>query len=315
MARLTSNQHKHSSNLIYHIGALIAVTAWGGSFICTKVLLNNGLSAVEIYLCRFLLAYLFTLMICPLPVFSRSVRDELMFLLCGICGGSVYFIAENIAVEYTLVSNVSLIVTLSPLLTTILVALMYKSERIGKGVVIGSLIALFGVACVIFNSSTSLEVNPLGDLLSLLAAVCWAVYSVVLRPLSSTYSTWFITRKTFFYGLITALPFLLIDKTHMSLSTLLVPEVAGNLLFLGLFASLISYLLWGGAVKHLGAIKAGNYIYFSPIVTLILSAWLLSEKVSLVGYTGCALILLGVIASEKIGKNKNSRTNSDATPH
>ncbi|MDE5745449.1 MAG: DMT family transporter [Paramuribaculum sp.] len=313
MPRLASIRSDRGSALIYHVGALLAVTAWGGSFICTKVLLNNGLSAVEIYLCRFFLAYIFTLLICPKPFFSRSFRDELMFLLCGVCGGSVYFIAENMAVEYTLVSNVSLIVTLSPLLTTILVALMYKSEKIGRGVVIGSLIALGGVACVIFNSSMSLEVNPVGDMLSLLAAVCWAVYSVVLRPLSSTYSTWFITRKTFFYGLITALPFLLIDNTHMSLSSLLVPEVMGNLLFLGLFASLVAYLLWGTAVKYLGAIKTGNYLYFCPIVTLVLSVWLLDEKVSVVGYIGCALILGGVIASEKIGKN--SRTNSDATPH
>lgn len=302
MTRIHSLRPERGSNMMYHVGALIAVIAWGGSFICTKVLLNSGLSAVEIYLCRFFLAYIFTLLICPRPFFSRSVRDELLFFLCGVCGGSVYFIAENVAVEYTLVSNVSLIVTLSPLLTTIIVAMMYKSERISKGVVVGSLIALGGVACVIFNSSMNLQVNPIGDLLSLLAAICWAIYSVILRPLTSTYSTWFITRKTFFYGLVTALPFLLLDKTHMSFSMLLSPEVFGNLLFLGLFASLVSYLLWGSAVKHLGAVKTGNYLYFSPIVTLILSAWLLSEKVSIVGYIGCALILGGVIASEKIGK-------------
>lgn len=302
MTRIHSIRPERGSNMMYHVGALIAVIAWGGSFICTKVLLNSGLTAVEIYLCRFFLAYIFTLLICPRPFFSRSFRDELLFFLCGVCGGSVYFIAENVAVEYTLVSNVSLIVTLSPLLTTIIVAVMYKSERISKGVVVGSLIALAGVACVIFNSSLNLQVNPIGDLLSLLAAICWAVYSVILRPLTSTYSTWFITRKTFFYGLVTALPFLLLDKTHIGFSMLLAPEVFGNLLFLGLFASLVSYLLWGSAVKHLGAIKTGNYLYFCPIVTLILSVWLLSEKVSVVGYIGCALILGGVIASEKIGK-------------
>lgn len=302
MTRIHSIRPERGSNMMYHVGALIAVIAWGGSFICTIVLLNSGLTAVEIYLCRFFLAYIFTLLICPRPFFSRSFRDELLFFLCGVCGGSVYFIAENVAVEYTLVSNVSLIVTLSPLLTTIIVAVMYKSERISKGVVVGSLIALAGVACVIFNSILNLQVNPIGDLLSLLAAICWAVYSVILRPLTSTYSTWFITRKTFFYGLVTALPFLLLDKTHMSFSMLLAPEVFGNLLFLGLFASLVSYLLWGSAVKHLGAIKTGNYLYFCPIVTLILSVWLLSEKVSVVGYIGCALILGGVIASEKIGK-------------
>jgi drug/metabolite transporter (DMT)-like permease len=301
----------NSSNLIFHVGALIAVTAWGASFISTKVLLNNGLTAVEIYLLRFILAYLFTLIICPKPLFSNSLRDEVMFMLCGVCGGSVYFIAENIAVTYTLVSNVSLIVTLSPLITTILVAVLYKSEKISRGVVIGSLIALLGVACVIFNSSMNLQVNPLGDMLALLAAVCWAIYSVILRPLSGIYSTWFVSRKTFFYGVVTALPFLFLDSSHLAFSTLLRPEVAGNLLFLGLFASLIAYLLWGSAIKHLGAVKSGNYLYFSPIVTLILSAWLLGEHISLFGYTGCALILGGVIACEKLGKRKGLSPDSN----
>lgn len=291
-----------SSNLMYHIGALIAVTAWGASFISTKVLLNNGLSAVEIYVIRFILAYICTLIICPRPFMSNNLKDELMFMLCGVCGGSVYFIAENTAVIYTLVTNVSLIVTLSPLITTILVSVLYKSERITRGVVVGSIMALFGVACVIFNSSLNLQVNPLGDLLAMLAAVCWAVYSVILRPLSAVYGTWFITRKTFFYGVVTAVPYLLLDDHHSGFSALLVPEVAANLLFLGLFASLIAYLLWGGAVKHLGAVKSGNYLYFSPVVTLILSAWLLGEKISLFGYIGCAMILGGVIAFEKLGK-------------
>lgn len=297
--------------MMYHIGALIAVTAWGASFISTKVLLNNGLSAVEIYLVRFIIAYLFTLLICPRPILSNSFRDEVSFVLCGICGGSVYFIAENMAVMYTLVSNVSLIVTLSPIITTVIVAVLYKSEKISRGVVIGSLTALLGVACVIFNSSMNLQVNPLGDMLALLSAACWAVYSVILRPLSSVYGVWFITRKTFFYGVLTAVPYLLLDDHHSSLSTLLVPEVAGNILFLGLFASLIAYLLWGGAVKHLGAVKSGNYLYFSPIVTLVLSAWLLGEKISVFGYTGCAMILGGVIACEKLGKRRHASSPSN----
>lgn len=300
--KVTSRVRPKNPTLMYHIGALVAVTAWGASFISTKVLLQHGLGAVDIYIYRFVLAYLLTFLICPKPLFSHSLRHELMFLLCGVCGGSVYFIAENTAVVYTLVSNVSLIVTTAPLFTALLVSILYKSERISRGMIIGSFVALMGVACVIFNSSVVVEVNPLGDMLALLAAICWAVYSVVLRPLSAVYSTWFISRKTFFYGVLTALPFLAMEKGTAPLSVLLEPEVALNLLFLGLFASMIAYLLWGQTVHHLGAVKAGNYLYFSPVVTLILCALLLHEPVSVIGYIGCALILFGVILSEKIGK-------------
>ena len=306
MSRVSfSGKSESQSQLLYHLGALLAVTAWGASFISTKVLLQNGLNPVEIYVYRFVLAYLCTLLICPRPFFSRSLRDELMFMLCGVCGGSIYFIAENMAVEYTLVSNVSLLTTTSPLITAIIVAVLYKSERVNKPMIFGSLVALTGVGCVIFNSSQEMQVNPIGDMLALLAALCWAIYSLVLRPLSAVYSTWFISRKTFFYGVITALPFLALEEQPFNLGALCKPEVMGNLLFLGLFASLIAYLLWGRTVRHLGAVKAGNYLYLAPVVTLALSAVVLHEHVSYMGYIGCALILLGLIVSERMGHRNN----------
>ncbi len=306
MRRSIGSSRENRSNILFHVGALLAVTAWGAAFISTKVLLQYGLNPVEIYIYRFFIAYLLTLLICPRPLKCHSWKDEMLFLLCGVCGGSVYFIAENTAVIYTLVTNVSLIVTVSPLITTLIVGLVYKDERPSRGVVIGSCIAFVGVALVIFNSSFVIKVNPLGDLLALLAAICWAVYSVVLRPLSAVYSVWFVTRKTFFYGLITAIPFLMLESHHAPFSVLLQPQVLLNLGFLGIVASLLAYLLWSQTVKRLGAVKANNYLYFSPIVTLVLSAWLLGEAVTVFGYCGCALILAGVIFGEKFSVKDKS---------
>ncbi|MCH5319303.1 MAG: DMT family transporter [Paramuribaculum sp.] len=302
---------KKNTYLYPHVAALIAVTAWGASFIATKVLLNNGLSPVEIYIYRFLLAYLFTFLVCPKPFLSRNMRDELLFVLCGICGGSVYFIAENMAVTYTLVTNVSLLVTTSPLITIMLISLIYRSEKISKPFILGSLIALLGVGLVIFNSSLQLQVNPIGDLLALLASVCWAVYSIILRPLSSTYSSWFITRKTFFYGLITALPFYFMEENPVDISVLIQKDVIMNLVFLGMFASMLAYLLWGESVKCLGALKTGNYLYFCPIVTLILSAVILKEGISFIGITGCVMIIGGVILGDRLGSS-HSKTRQEA---
>ncbi|MCM1349010.1 MAG: DMT family transporter [Firmicutes bacterium] len=295
---------KPSSTLVYHLGAFVAATAWGIAFINTKVLLQCGLGAVEIYIYRFLLAYLFVLLITPKPFFSRSLADELKFMLCGICGNSIYFIAENTAVKYTLVTNVSLIVTLSPIITALLIGLVYKSQRPSKGFMTGSIVAFFGVACVIFNSSFVMKVNPIGDLLALLSALCWSIYSILLKPLNAEYNIWFITRKTFFYGLITSLPFLAVEPNLLPLSALLNPVIIGNLCFLGLFASLIAYVLWAQSIKRLGVISAGNYLYLSPIMTLVASYLYLGEHISAVGYTGCALILIGVILSEKLNTRK-----------
>ena len=294
---LRANQSKA---LWYHLGALLTVTAWGVSFVSTKVLLEHGINPTEVYVVRTLLAYLLVLCVCHKRIFSNSLRDELLFVSCGLCAGSLYFIAENTALEYTLVSNVSLIVTLSPLITTLLVGAIYKNERPGKGVLMGSLIAFLGVGCVIFNSSFVLDVKPLGDLLSLSAAVCWSVYSLVLRKLSAFYTVMFISRKTFFYGMVTAIPFLIAIPEHTPLDVYLQFDVWSTFLFRGVFCSMIAFIIWAFTVKGLGAIKANNYLYVQPIITLIASALLLSEKVSIVGYVGCSLILLGVWISDRM---------------
>ncbi len=296
---LRANQSKA---LWYHLGALLTVTAWGVSFVSTKVLLEHGINPTEVYVVRTLLAYLLVLCVCHKRIFSNSLRDELLFVSCGLCAGSLYFIAENTALEYTLVSNVSLIVTLSPLITTLLVGAIYKNERPGKGVLMGSLIAFLGVGCVIFNSSFVLDVKPLGDLLSLSAAVCWSVYSLVLRKLSAFYTVMFISRKTFFYGMVTAIPFLIAIPEHTPLDVYLQFDVWSNFLFLGVFCSMIAFIIWAFTVKGLGAIKANNYLYVQPIITLIASALLLSEKVSIVGYVGCSLILVGVWISDRMSR-------------
>lgn len=296
--------HHRGSDLIYHIGALIAVSAWGLAFINTKVLLELGLSAVEIYVYRSVVAYLCVFVVCPKPLFSNNLGDELKFLLCGICGNSIYFIAENTALRYTLVTNVSLIVTTAPILTALLIGAMYKSERPNRGFMTGSFIAFAGVACVIFNSSFVVKVNPLGDMLALLAAACWAVYSICLRPLNTVYSVWFITRKTFFYGILTSLPFLAIEPSLCGWDVLLKPQVLGNLCFLAVVCSVLAYVLWANSIKRIGVVKSGNYLYVSPIVTLIASALYLGENVSMVGYFGCGLIMAGVILSEKLSARR-----------
>ncbi len=291
-----------SASILAHVGALITVTAWGVSFVSTKVLLENGLGPAEIYIYRFILAYILILIACHNRLWANSFRDELLFMTCGLCAGSIYFISENMALEYTYVTNVSLLVTTSPLITTMLMWMLYKNEKLGKGTIIGSLIAFTGVACVIFNSSSNVEIKPLGDILSLLAALSWSIYSLVLKKLNALYSVMFISRKTFFYGVLTALPFMFFQPEICSPSVLLKTEVWANLLFLGAFASMIAYILWAQSVKHLGAIKASNYMYISPIITLVASVAFLGEPLSIIGGIGCALILGGMWFGEYLDR-------------
>lgn len=304
MAQSTSAGERKSA-LLYHIAAISVIAVWGASFVSTKVLLDAGLHAVEIYLYRFLVAYLMILAVCHKKLWSNSLVDELLFAVCGLCGGSIYFIAENTALNYTLTSNVSLLTTLSPLLTTLLIGAIYKNERPGLWVYLGSIIAITGVGCIIFKSGFHLEVMPLGDLLALSAAFSWAIYSIVLRKVNANYSALFITRKTFFYGLLTALPFLAFEPETAPLSALGEPVVLLNLVFLSLTASVLAYVIWSLTVKRLGAIKASNYLYFQPVMTMIVSAIILpDDPLTLMGCVGCALIIGGVWFGDYMTRTK-----------
>ncbi len=303
----TGSSSAKSNTLIYHIGAALAVVAWGISFISTRVLLDMGLHPIEIYIYRFTLAYIPLLLFCHKRLLSNSMRDEFLFILCGLFGGSIYFISENVALEYTLVSNVSLITSLSPLLTVLLIGLIYKTDRPGKETYFGSVLAFIGVGLVIFNSSFSLSIKPLGDFLSLLAALCWAVYSIIIKRLNALYSAFFITRKVFFYGVLTALPFLLVEPQITSPAVLLNTSVLLNLLYLSLVCSLFAYMAWTVIVGKIGAVKSSNYMYFQPVVTLLFSFLILGEKISIIGYTGCALILLGVFLADYLTQRRLRR--------
>ena len=251
-------------NYTYHLVAVLTVGIWGLTFISTKVLIGHGLSPQEIFLLRFLIAYMGIWLISPRKLFADNWKDEFWMFLGGITGGSFYFFTENTALEITLATNVSFIVCTAPLLTTILSLWIYKKEKATRGLMAGSLLALVGVALVVYNGSFVLKISPLGDFLTLLAAFSWAFYSLIMRKMSNCYGITFITRKIF------------------------------NLLFLGVLASLICFVVWNVVLKQLGTIRASNYIYLNPLFTLVGSAFLLGEQLTIVALMGAILILGGV---------------------
>lgn len=288
-----------NQKLLWHLLAVGVVAVWGTTFVNTKILYNSGLTPSEIFFLRFLIAYVAIWFISPRKLFANSWRDEGTMLLLGITGGSLFFVAENSAVALTYVNNVSFITSTSPLVTVILGIVFVKSIKATWTLIIGSLIALVGVGLVIFNGSFILHLNPWGDLLALLTAVCWAVYTLLMKSVSERYSAVFITRKLFFYGLLTVLPMFLIDPWTVSLATLLTPKVAFNLLLLGLVASFLCFALWTVVIERLGVMTASNYQYLNPITTVVASAIWLSEPMTAIAYIGSALILIGVIVSNK----------------
>lgn len=289
--------------MIWHLLALLTACIWGSTFVASKVLLNAGLTPAEIMCLRFVLAWILMLPWCHSHCIPgshgskaqrlQSLKDELLFMVLGLTGGSLYFLFENTAVDISsATSTVALLVCTTPIITALLNRCLHRDEHLSTRFITGSMVALVGVALVVFNGVFVLDDDPLVIILSVGASAMWAIYSLVIRQMERRYSSAVITRKVFFWGIITMLPVCMAHQTEWSL--LLEPTVAGTLLFLGVIASLGCFLVWNIVLRRIGIIAAGNYLYFNPVTSLFVAYWVLDERITWLAIVGCVLTVAGV---------------------
>lgn len=294
--------------LLGHLAAIFTISVWGVTFISTKVLLVD-FTPVEIMSYRLVLAALVLTLASP-PWMRRdkleagSWRGELKMMAAGLCGVTLYFLFQNIALSYTLAANVSVLVSVAPLFTA-LVSRAFLGEELKSNFFLGFTVAIAGIILIAFNGSLVLKLNPLGDVLSLSAALVWAIYSVLIKQISARETdTLKLTRKVVSYGVLFVLLLLPFFGFRLNLARLLAPESLLNLIFLGVIASAICYVTWNYAVRQLGPVKTSVYIYLIPVVTIVASLLLLKEGITLAAGVGMGLILGGMALSER-GKSSD----------
>ena len=285
-----------------HIVAFVVVAIWGSTFVFTKLLLLGGLTAAQIFMLRFIIAYVLLLVYCLIRGIrwvADSWRDELLMAALGVVGGSLYFLTENSAMNYTTTTNTSIIVSLCPLFASAIIGLFYKSERLSRLQTFGMVMAAAGVIVVVMNGHFVLHLSPRGDALAFAACLCWALYSMLMIPANARYDTVFITRKVFFYGLLSMIPYYIVYpelNLHLVFSQ---PQLLWNLLFLGSVASMLCFLTWTWVLKQLGAVVATSYVYLNPVTTIVFAWFLLGEQITLWFILGTLFILLGMYLADR----------------
>lgn len=287
-----------------HFAAFVTILIWGTTFISTKVLLRF-FAPIEILLIRFVIGYAALWCVRPCVLKVPEKKQEWYFTAAGLCGITLYYLLENIALTYTLASNVGVIISIAPFFTAIFAWLFLHDRRPGVRFFLGFLLAMAGIALLSFSKGTSLQVNPIGDLLGIYAAVIWAAYSILTKKISGFgYDTILTTRRIFFYGLIFMVPISFCLGVHVEIQDLAARGVIANLLFLGLGASALCFVTWNTAVKHLGSVKTSVYIYMVPVITAVTSALILHETLTAAAVCGIMLTLAGLFLSEKRVQNK-----------
>ena len=285
-----------------HIIAFLVVSIWGTTFVFTKLLLLGGLTAAQIFILRFIIAYVLLLGYClyrGIRWTADTWRDELLMAALGVTGGSLYFLTENSAMNYTTTTNTSIIVSLCPLFASAIIGAFYKSQRQSRLQTLGTVMAAVGVVVVVMNGHFVLHLSPRGDALAFAACLCWALYSLLMIPANARYDTVFITRKVFFYGLLSMIPYFVVRpglNVHLLVDQ---PSLMWNLLFLGCIASMVCFLAWNWALKQLGAVVATNYVYLNPVTTIVFAWLILSEHITPWFILGTLLILFGMYLADR----------------
>jgi len=244
---------------------------------------------------RFSLAWVILWIIYPKRI-SFKPKDEVWFMLAGLSGIFGYYVLENIALIHTTAINVGLLVTLAPLLT-LLISTKLHHTILPRAALWGALIAFMGGLILMFEQ---LSLPKLGDTLALLGALSFAVYSIVLGHIPSTYHYLAVTRKSIFYGLLFLWIFwglLYTGSFHLDAYTH--PTVLGNLATLTLFASVGAFILWRRAVILIGSTKSSNYIYLVPLINTTASVWVLNEPFGWRIVLSSMLIIGGLVIANR----------------
>lgn len=284
----------------YYISLLIISTfLWGSSYPIGKNLLDQINSSTLVFF-RLLIA---SLILAIYIKFSREKFSKLSWtqwiwtIIISSLGVGGFNIIIFSGLAYTNPTNASLIMSFSPLLTSLIVCFMHRRPP-PKDKIIGLLLGIFGVFIVITNGniqSTFYSKINYGDILIFIGMVCWSIYTYCCNPISK----WMPTSQFTFVGIISGAAISGIAY-HLTSPIPLFEELKNinsitmiGVIYIGLFGTVISYFCWLKGVHHLGALTASSFFNFIPIFSL-LTASLLGNPISEIQALGVIVVIFGL---------------------
>jgi len=223
-------------------------------------------------------------------------RNALPLLAMSAIGVFGFNISTFYGLRSTSAVNAALIMALNPALTTILAALIGR-ERISMRQGTGLLMGIAGVAVVVSKGSWHALAGmsfSQGDLLILLASLCWAFYPVIPKRFIKGLSSMQVTASTIAGG--AALMALFALDVAPDFTAVPALPVATGILFMGVAGTVVAYLWWNQGIQALGAQSVANFINLVPLFAAFIGL-LLGEPVSWAQACGAVLVVSGVLYS------------------
>jgi drug/metabolite transporter (DMT)-like permease len=286
-----------NSKLFIYSEALFAVIVWGASFIATKIALED-ISPISIVWLRFLMGVI----ILGVAVVLRrqfalpDKKEWIYFALLGFLGITFHQWLQSNGLQTSEAGTTAWIVATTPVFMALLGWFLLR-ERLGWTKSLGILLAFLGVLVVVskgdFASISVGRFGAPGDVLILISAVNWAVFSALSRRGLQSHSASLMMFYVMSFGwLFTSLLFL--TTTSFREIDQLTPNGWMAAVFLGVFCSGLAYIAWYDALKALTTAQTGVFLYLEPLVAVVVAFFLLGEQITLASLLGGAVILFGV---------------------
>jgi drug/metabolite transporter (DMT)-like permease len=296
------NTTQNKSQITIGIGyAVLATIIWAGNFIIARGVIKD-IPPVTLSFFRWLSA---TVILLPFvwktfyKEFSIVKRKFLYFLLAAITGVSMFNTFVYIAGHYSEAINMALIGTTSSPIMSVILARIFLKEKIPFTRIIGMIICLAGILLLLskghMETLLSLSFSK-GDWWMLAAALAFAVYNVSAKKKPAEMSSKNFLFTVFLIGAIVLTPFYLYELNTKGGFVINVSNLSA-ILYLGLGASVICFLLWNKSIGILGAGRASLFGNLIPVFSTIEAVIYLKEKINWVHAGSFALVVLGLIVA------------------
>ena len=277
--------------------AFIAVVIWGASFVATKVALRYAGPDVVVWL-RFAMGVI----ILGIAVLARGKfalpdkRDWLYFAVLGFIGITFHQWLQSTGLLTTQATTTGWIVSTIPVFMALLGWLALK-EKLRWLQWSGILLSAFGVLLVVSRGDLSMltsgKFGTVGDFLILVSAPNWAIFSVLSRRGLKKYPATLMMFYVMVFGWLFSSVWVL-AQGGLNQIVLIPWDGWAGIAFLGVFCSGLAYIFWYDALQSLPVAQTGAFLYLEPVVTVIVAALILAERLTVFTLLGGGFILAGV---------------------
>jgi len=282
------------NTLLGSLYLILASSIWGGMYVVVKMVVSV-IPPLELVWLRYLVAIvaLFIIGFITKQSWRIEKRHVLIIIAIGIIGNAISIVAQETGTMLSTAQMGAIITSSTPAFMVIFARFILKERlTIKKGISV--CLATIGVFLIVGIGNMSMS-STLGGVSLVVAALTWALMSVLVKRLPSDYSQIVVTTYSVLVALIVLTPFVLPRLHEINISQLTHPTIWGGLLYLGIVSTAGGFLLWNRGLQMLNASTGGIYFFFQPLVGALLGWLMLGEKISAAFWIGSILILLGVL--------------------